>query len=87
MIYLLHFNEPISPKHTAQHYIGFADDVDRRLKEHQIGQGARLTQVAIERGISWQLARVWEGDRTRERQIKKWHNGPKLCPICQEEKE
>jgi hypothetical protein len=36
--YLLHFTRPISPAHTAQHYLGWADDLDERLA----AQAARL---------------------------------------------
>ena len=84
MIYLLHFSTPIAPgKHTTQHYIGFCDhDLDARLNAHRAGRGARLCQVARARGITFQLVRVWSGDRTRERRLKNRHEGPRLCPIC-----
>lgn len=81
--YLLHFRTPISPDHTAQHYIGWAEDVDRRIAEHRAGRGARLTQVAKERGIDFAVVRIWEhAERTTERKLKNRHNAPKLCPIC-----
>ena len=82
MVYLLHFDKQIAPgKHTTQHYIGYADVLEHRLAEHASGHGARLTQVAIERGISWQVARTWQGGRQEERRLKKIH-GARLCPIC-----
>jgi hypothetical protein len=28
------------------------------------------------------VARTWEGDRKRERQLKNWKMAPRLCPIC-----
>ena len=83
-VYLLHFDSPISPGvHTCQQYIGFATDLNRRLEEHAAGRGARLTEVAKERGIRFQVARVWP-DETREfeRELKNQKNGPRLCPIC-----
>ena len=82
-VYLLHFNQPIAPgRHTAQHYIGYADDLDRRIAQHRAGTGARLCEVAKERGISFVVARTWDGDRKLERQLKNQKQGPRLCPIC-----
>jgi predicted GIY-YIG superfamily endonuclease len=81
-VYLLHFSEPISEKHTCQHYIGYANDVEDRIRQHEAGYGARLTQVAIERGISWEVVRIWTGGRDVERRLKNIHNAPRLCPIC-----
>jgi predicted GIY-YIG superfamily endonuclease len=87
MVYLLHFDSPISENHTTQHYIGYADDVNARIKEHKAGHGARLTQVANERGIGFEVVRIWEGDRKYERQLKNRKNAPRLCPICKAIKE
>lgn len=79
-VYLIHFSP--SYKH-AKHYLGWAEDIDRRLAEHEIGAGARLTQVAVDAGCRLILARVWEdGDRTLERKLKNRKNAPALCPIC-----
>ena len=83
--YLLHFSSPISPNHTTQHYIGSAADLDARIEEHRTGHGARLTQVAQERGIGFTVARTWEGGRDFERSLKNRKNAPKLCPICHPE--
>ena len=85
-IYLLHFTARINPARPAQHYLGIAADLDIRLAEHASGHGARLTQVALERHISWELARTWEGpqaSRKLERKLKLRKNSPQLCPICQ----
>jgi len=82
VVYLLHFEKPISPHHTTQHYLGYADDLHTRLAQHESGHGARLTQVALERGIGWTLARLWWGTRKTERQLKNRKEGPRLCPIC-----
>jgi len=83
--YLLHFERPISPAHTCQHYLGWAEDVGARLADHAAGRGARLTQVALERGIGWALARTWAGETRRdERRHKTGAHGARLCPICRE---
>ncbi len=78
-VYLLHFSTPYE---HAKHYLGWAEDVQERLREHQAGRGARLTQVVVDAGISLILARVWKGGRTLERALKNLKNAPKLCPIC-----
>jgi predicted GIY-YIG superfamily endonuclease len=79
-VYLLHFERPY--RH-ARHYTGWTRDLDARLKLHQRGAGARLLEVVAGAGISWTLARTWEGDRTRERQLKRQGGASRRCPICQ----
>ena len=84
-VYLLHFSGPIAPgRHTAQHYLGFTDDLERRIEEHRTGAGARLCEVAKERGLTFAVVRTWDGDRQLERKLKNMHAGPKLCPICKD---
>lgn len=80
-VYLLHLSEPMS---HAQHYIGYADDLDGRLFHHRNGTGARFTQVAIQRGIELENVRQWDGkDRNFERALKsKYKNARKLYPKC-----
>lgn len=83
VVYLLHFSSPIAPgRHTAQHYLGYAEDLDARLKAHRTGAGARLVQVATQRGLSFVVVRVWVGDRKLERRLKRRHASPRLCPLC-----
>lgn len=82
VVYLLHFSRPISPNHTAQHYLGSTQDLDRRIAEHASGRGARLCEVAAERRITFQVARTWPGGWVEERRLKRRHNSPQLCPIC-----
>lgn len=82
-VYLLHFEKPIAPgRHTCQHYIGYAADLAARIQAHETGHGARITQVARERGIRFQVARLWHGDRGLERRLKDRKQAPQLCPIC-----
>lgn len=81
-IYLIHFDTPY--KH-AQHYLGFAKDIARRLKKHKSGQGARLVQVVQSAGITWTLARIWrDADRNKERRLKNGGSSKRYCPICNE---
>jgi hypothetical protein len=83
--YLLHLERPLSPAHTAQHYLGWTPgELAERLAEHAAGRGARFTQVALERGIGWELVRTWVGEtRTDERRHKLGAHGSRLCPRCQ----
>ena len=78
--YLLHFSRKVADH--AGHYLGSADDLDRRLAEHQRGTGARLTQVAVELGIELTLVRTWPGGSQQERRLKRQKHGPRLCPLC-----
>lgn len=65
-VYLLHLDTPlprgVSRRGTplrAGHYLGYAEDLEARLERHANGTGARMLAVARERGIGWQVARVW----------------------------
>jgi hypothetical protein len=82
IVYLLHFERPISVNHTCQHYTGWALDLNARLTMHRAGKGARLTQIAIERGIGFEVVRTWPGSREFERYLKNRKESPRLCPMC-----
>jgi len=84
-VYLLHFAQPISPRHTCQHYIGWAEFWPDRIAIQRAGNGdaARLCQVAKERGIDFVVARIWpDGNRALERQLKNRHGAARFCPVC-----
>lgn len=84
-VYLLHFERKL--KH-AQHYIGYTDDLAKRLKRHQAKQGSKFVAAMLNNGISFLLARTWEGvDYSFERKLKSRRNAKHLCPICRKEKE
>jgi putative endonuclease len=89
-VYLLHFSQPIgNERHKARHYIGFVNDwrgLQRRLKQHQQGNGAAITRAAAALGITFALAAFWPGDRSYERKLKARKNAACLCPICRAEK-
>jgi hypothetical protein len=78
-IHLLHLDPPLA---HARHDLGSADDLEQRLREHASGQGARLTAVALQRGITWRMVRTWRGTRSDERRLKSRHTTPRLCPEC-----
>jgi predicted GIY-YIG superfamily endonuclease len=77
-VYLLHFKRPYHG--PMQHYVGFTQDLDQRLKDHQEGSGCVTTRRAFDQGIAFTLARTWSGSRKLERQIKS--RGPtNYCPL------
>lgn len=79
-VYLLHFHQPIA---HARHYMGWTEDLPGRLEAHAQGRGARLMEVARERGAGWTLARTWVGlTKAQERQLKRRREAPLLCPLC-----
>lgn len=84
-VYLLHFERPISDRHTCQHYLGYTSrQLRKRIADHRAGRGARLTQVAKERGIQFICVRTWSnGSRGLERRLKNRKNSHDLCPVCQ----
>jgi hypothetical protein len=81
-LYLLCFRERLgTDKHSINHYLGFAWDLDARLERHRAGQGARITKALIERGIGWDVVAVWPGNRGVENELK-LHSATRICPRC-----
>lgn len=79
-IYLLHFEAPYQ---HARHYLGWTGgELTTRLADHAAGNGARLLAVVASAGIQWRLARIWDGTRARERQIKRQGGLSRSCPLC-----
>lgn len=82
-VYLIHLHSPLgNERKLSSHYLGFAHDVVARLTAHRAGRGARMLAVATERGITFDVVRLWPGDRTIERQLKNYGHSPELCPVC-----
>ena len=78
-VYLLHFDRPYG---HARHYTGWTANLAERLAAHRAGHGARLISVITAAGIGFTLARTWDGDRRRERQIKNQGGASRRCPLC-----
>ena len=80
VVYTLHLWPPLG---HAGHYTGSTSErrLARRLTDHALGRGARLTQVQVERGGSWVLAQTQPGGRITERQLKK-HGAARRCEVC-----
>jgi len=78
--YLLHLTPPY--RH-AGHYLGFADDLPRRLRKQARGKGARLVAVALAAGCTFELVWLRLGSRDDERRRKNLKAAPRLlCPVC-----
>jgi predicted GIY-YIG superfamily endonuclease len=82
-VYLLHFNEPFG---HARHYCGWTENVPNRLAAHTAARGARLVRHVQAAGIGFVVARMWEGTRARERQLKRQGGASRRCPICRQER-
>ena len=68
------------PYFHARHYVGYADDIARRIATHRKGQGSPLLAAALAVGIDFRVVRVWPGaDRHFERRLHNRH-GSRLCP-------
>lgn len=81
MVYLIHLNEKL---HHAQHYIGYVDNnLKLRIKKHRSNKGAKLLMAVNNKGIQWEVVRVWEeGGRELERKLKNCKKSRCFCPIC-----
>lgn len=86
IIYLIHFDKPIGNRDNergmAQHYIGFALDLDSRLAEHTNSNGARIMAAVVDCGIDWKVVRTWKGGRKEERKLKNRKKARRFCPVC-----
>lgn len=81
-LYLLHFEPRF--KH-AGHYLGYSDDVERRVAEHLAcnGRSSPLVRAAIAAGCEVTIARtIAGGTRTLERRLKRQGGLSRHCPTC-----
>jgi hypothetical protein len=97
-VYLLCFRDPATGQHRplqgngvrgqyAGHYWGWTDDLIRRINRehrnpHWRGAG-RLVQVALEAGLTFELAWLeYPATRGRERRLKNQGSAYRRCPLC-----
>ena len=91
--YILHFETPIGTEFEsfhgqADHYCGSAANLRSRFLTHLSGHGARLTEVANERGSKYYMVKVYQTEtvddaRAYEAYYKKCaKNGRRHCPYC-----
>lgn len=82
-VYLCHFEKPLE---HAQHYIGYAHDVERRVRQHQRGtSGVHLIRAVVKKGIKIVLVRTWprQGPRFEHFLKEQYKSARALCPVCQ----
>jgi len=84
--YLIHADRPIGNplKKTgqAQHYLGYARNIELRHLRHIAGKGSSIMRAFSIQGIPTHIVRVWVGDRFFERKLKRQNNRVRLCPKC-----
>lgn len=85
-LYIIHFSKPF--KH-AQHYIGIAEDAEKRFKRHLAGNGARLIRAAVQANIGIEFTKHiisthdgYSVAKAEEKRIKSHKNHKKRCPEC-----
>lgn len=86
-VYLLHLLTPLwslGRTYCWKHYTGWSapGNLVARLQAHERGRGAKFTRIARDNGITWILARTWQGDPRLERKIKKQGGASRCCPAC-----
>jgi hypothetical protein len=87
-VYLLHFDRAFgagpAPLGQARHYIGWAERgrLLERVSEQGTAAGSVLMRHVAAAGITWDIARLWEGGRAEERRIKRRGGASRLCPMC-----
>jgi len=85
-VYILHFDRKVA--NHAGHYCGWTPNgTEQRLELHRKGQGSRLCEVAVERGIKLSLANEWAFNgwkeaREYERKLKREKHLDRHCPVC-----
>lgn len=78
-IYLLHFDRPLA---HARHYIGWTEDLERRLEKHARDGGAAIVRAAINEGIGIVLAATFVGTKRDEGRLKDRGGARRICPVC-----
>jgi predicted GIY-YIG superfamily endonuclease len=82
-VYLLHLDRQWC---GGNHYVGYAQDLARRVRKHWAGDGADYTRFGVRRGIAIHLVRVWpNAGKDVELRIKREGGGIAYCPWCQVE--
>ncbi len=81
-VYLIHLDTPL--KH-ARHYLGYSENLPKRLQQHRTGRGAAFMKAISKEGITWHVSRIWDGNYELEQMLKRQHNASHLCPTCIQE--
>jgi len=84
-VYLFHFTAPLgnlsNPRAQARHYVGFAEDLDRRIATHLAGRGAKIVAAALAKGLIFEIYH-WPACLATEKLIKRRKETHVFCPAC-----
>lgn len=88
VVYLLHYDDgiPVTGNRVAKHYLGWSckGRFKNRMTLHKQGKGAKFTAAMARRGFKFVVARVWFGNRLKEKRLRDRKANTRLCPICLE---
>lgn len=74
-VYIIQFASPLgNARHSATYYVGWARNVEARLRHHRNGRGAAITRAAAANGIGMEIVFSMPGTRADERRIKNQKN-------------
>lgn len=82
-IYMLKFSKPIGNANhrngTAQYYLGFTTNLEKRIAYHRAGHGAFITRAAVKQGAELHLIMVMPNVPAKlEQQLKAWKSHRKV---------
>ena len=84
-VYLLHFARPY-PGSNMQHYVGQTHDLEKRLRSHRLGKGAKFTRIFYLAGIGFTLALSFLSLYPGKLEYQLRHPQAKiLCPECNQD--
>lgn len=87
-LYLLHFDSDIDYRNSSQygdsrHYVGISSNIPQRLRNHRLGTGSKMTKIAVDRGVSFEVTRLENGETSTIQQYKNLTNYPRgFCSKC-----
>lgn len=85
-VYLIHFESRLTGGNNyAQHYLGWAKNLKKRLAKHKAGNGSVLMRVIAGVPIGWVLVASWPGPKSSEKWYKRQRHHHRFCPICRGE--
>lgn len=87
--YILHFDRPLTEEEKwvqpfygdQQHYIGFSNELDKRLAKHMRGGGSVITRKVFLLGIPMKIGRILE-NLNLEEGIEEAYMVKDMCHIC-----
>lgn len=59
--YLIHLDSPYPNGTHPRHYLGYSRSIPRRFEMHKAGEGSKLLRACNERGIGYEISRIWQG--------------------------